>query len=101
MKRTSRLCCGPRAATLAAGALAAALLAATAQAADFGASLSALALQAHCDECHSLDAARIGPPFIAVAARRRAEGEAAVEPLAQKIIHGGAGNWGSIPMIPN
>jgi len=38
---------------------------------------------------------------VAVAARHRAEGAAAIEPLAQKIIHGGAGNWGSIPMIPN
>ncbi|HXR93077.1 MAG TPA: c-type cytochrome [Steroidobacteraceae bacterium] len=63
--------------------------------------LSPLALQKHCDECHAVDATRIGPPFIAVAIRHRAEGDAAVEPLAQKIIHGGAGNWGDIPMIPN
>src|SRR5690349_22455023 len=63
--------------------------------------LSELALRKHCDECHAVDATRIGPPFIAVAIRHRAEGEAAVEPLAQKIIHGGAGNWGDIPMIPN
>jgi cytochrome c len=62
---------------------------------------SELALQKHCDECHAVDAARIGPPFVAVAARHRAEGTAAVEPLAQKIIHGGGGNWGNIPMIPN
>jgi cytochrome c len=38
---------------------------------------------------------------MAVAIRHRAEGPAAVEALAQKIIHGGAGNWGDIPMIPN
>jgi len=63
--------------------------------------LSELALQKHCDECHAVDATRIGPPFIAVAIRHRAEGDAAIEPLAQKIIHGGAGNWGDIPMIPN
>ena len=63
--------------------------------------LSDLALQKHCDECHAVDATRIGPPFIAVAVRHRAEGDAAIEPLAQKIIHGGAGNWGDIPMIPN
>lgn len=63
--------------------------------------LSELAQQKHCDECHAVDATRIGPPFMAVAIRHRAEGEAAVEPLAQKIIHGGAGNWGDIPMIPN
>lgn len=63
--------------------------------------LSELALQQHCDECHAVDTTRIGPPFIAVAIRHRAEGDAAIEPLAQKIIHGGAGNWGNIPMIPN
>ena len=83
------------------GFLAAALVAGPVRAADAGVRLSELALQKHCDECHAVDVQRIGPPFIAVAARHRAEGEAAVEPLAQKIIHGGAGNWGSIPMIPN
>jgi cytochrome c len=62
---------------------------------------SKLAFEKHCDECHAVDAPRIGPPFIAVAARHRAEGAAAIEPLAQKIIHGGAGNWGVVPMIPN
>jgi cytochrome c len=63
--------------------------------------LSPLALEKHCDECHSVDVQRVGPPFIAVAVRHRAEGAAAIEPLAQKIIHGGAGNWGNVPMIPN
>jgi cytochrome c len=72
-----------------------------AHAAGSGAKLSDLALQKHCDECHAVDATRIGPPFVAVAARHRAEGAAAIEPLAQKIIDGGAGNWGNIPMIPN
>jgi cytochrome c len=96
--------CAPylaRTGIVAAFAVASALIEATAQAADSGAQLSELALQKHCDECHAVDAQRIGPPFSAVAARHRAEGAAAVEPLAQKIIHGGAGNWGNIPMIPN
>lgn len=73
----------------------------TAWADDSRSKLSELALQKHCDECHAVDSTRIGPPFIAVAIRHRAEGDAAIEPLAQKIIHGGAGNWGNIPMIPN
>jgi cytochrome c len=63
--------------------------------------LSPLALRNHCDECHTVAAARIGPPFVAVAARHRAEGAGAIEPLVQKIIHGGAGNWGNVPMVPN
>jgi cytochrome c len=65
------------------------------------AKLSKLAFDKHCDECHSVDAPRIGPPFVAVAALHRAEGPAAIEPLAQKIIHGGAGTWGVVPMVPN
>jgi cytochrome c len=79
----------------------ASLMNAGAHAAGSRANLSDLALQKHCDECHAVDATRIGPPFVAVAARHRAEGATAIEPLAQKIIHGGAGNWGNIPMIPN
>ncbi|HTY92918.1 MAG TPA: c-type cytochrome [Steroidobacteraceae bacterium] len=74
---------------------------AAASAADSRAKLPPLALQKHCDECHAVDAARIGPPFLAVAARHSAEGSSAIEPLVQKIIHGGAGNWGNVPMIPN
>jgi cytochrome c len=70
-------------------------------AADPPATLSKLAFEKHCDECHAVAAARIGPPFIAIASRHRAEGPAAIEPLTQKIIHGGAGNWGVVPMVPN
>ena len=63
--------------------------------------LSALAARQHCDECHALQEARIGPPFMALAARYTGDGEAAVNRLALKIINGGAGNWGTIPMVPN
>src|SRR5277367_5413980 len=63
--------------------------------------LSPLAAQQHCDECHAVREARIGPPFMAVAARYSADGNAAVNRLALKIIDGGAGNWGTIPMVPN
>lgn len=66
-----------------------------------GDGLSAQAAQQHCDECHALDELRIGPPLRAVAARYAPEGDAAVERLARKIISGGAGNWGSVPMEPN
>jgi len=63
--------------------------------------LSALAAHQHCDECHALKEARIGPPFLAVAARYSSDGDASVNRLALKIINGGAGNWGTIPMVPN
>ena len=63
--------------------------------------LSPLAAHQHCDECHAMKEARIGPPFLAVAARYATDRDAAVNRLALKIINGGAGNWGTIPMVPN
>jgi cytochrome c len=63
--------------------------------------LAPLAAKQHCDECHAIQEARIGPPFQAVALRYSAEGPAAEERLARKIINGGAGNWGNIPMVGN
>jgi cytochrome c len=63
--------------------------------------LSPLAAHHHCDECHAVREVRIGPPFVAVAARYAAERDAAVNRLALKIVNGGAGNWGTIPMVAN
>jgi cytochrome c len=70
-------------------------------AADPGQGLSPLAAKQHCDECHAIQEVRIGPPFQAVALRYSAEGPAAEERLARKIINGGAGSWGNIPMVGN
>jgi cytochrome c len=36
-----------------------------------------------------------------VAARYAAEQDATVNRLALKIVNGGAGNWGTIPMVAN
>ena len=72
-----------------------------ASAAQPGQQLSPLAAKQHCDECHAIQEVRIGPPFQAVARRYSNDGPAAEERLAQKIIHGGAGNWGNIPMVAN
>jgi len=63
--------------------------------------LPSLVAQHHCDECHALSDVRIGPPLIAIASRYSADGDAATERLARKIIAGGSGNWGNIPMVPN
>lgn len=82
-------------------ALATNLAGAVAIAADPGQGLSALAVKQHCDECHAIQEVRIGPPFQAVALRYSNEGPAAAERLARKIIYGGAGNWGNIPMVAN
>jgi len=63
--------------------------------------LAPLAAKQHCDECHAIQEARIGPPFQAVALRYSAAGPEVEERLARKIINGGAGNWGNIPMVAN
>jgi cytochrome c len=61
----------------------------------------ALANLKRCNACHALDEALLGPPYRAIAARHASDRELKVEALARKIIHGGAGNWGVVPMVPN
>lgn len=51
-----------------------------------------------CFACHALKAARIGPPYQAIAARYRSD-DGAAERLTRKIIDGGGGAWGPVPMI--
>ncbi|MCC6463413.1 MAG: ThuA domain-containing protein [Saprospiraceae bacterium] len=50
-----------------------------------------------CNACHAVDRQINGPSFQAVAARYR-KNEFAVRNLSQKIIKGGAGNWGQTVM---
>ena len=54
-----------------------------------------------CYACHQLDGASLGPPWRAIAARHGARRDVMVEVLAGKIIRGGGGNWGLVPMVPN
>ena len=55
-----------------------------------------------CNACHSVDETRLAPTFRQIAARyASAPHEDTAQLLAQKIIHGGAGNWGVVPMISN
>jgi cytochrome c len=87
--------------SIAAALLLAAPAAAPAVDAGLAQGLSPLAAHEHCDECHAVREARIGPAFVAVAARYAPDTDEAVNRLALKIINGGAGNWGTIPMVPN
>jgi cytochrome c len=52
-----------------------------------------------CIACHAVGETRIGPAYAAIAARYADADEHTIEVLAQKIRHGGAGNWGVVPMI--
>jgi cytochrome c len=54
-----------------------------------------------CNACHAVDEARIGPAFRAVALRYRDASPTTVDWLATKIVEGGAGAWGNVPMVSN
>jgi cytochrome c len=54
-----------------------------------------------CNACHAVDEVRIGPAFRTVALRYRDASPDTVRWLATKIIVGGAGSWGVVPMISN
>jgi len=54
-----------------------------------------------CYACHDMDKALIGPPYQAIAARHAGQKEVMEKVLATKIILGGGGNWGMVPMVPN
>ncbi|MEZ2334384.1 c-type cytochrome [Mucilaginibacter sp. RCC_168] len=55
---------------------------------------------ADCNTCHKVDTKIIGPAFQDVAAKYPAT-ETNIETLAKKVINGGKGNWGDIPMTPH
>jgi len=76
--------------------LTAASMAASAQ--DAGAALA----KAHrCYSCHDAVKALIGPPYQAIAARHAGDRAVMETVLAAKIVTGGGGNWGVVPMVPN
>ncbi|MDR1228089.1 MAG: c-type cytochrome [Azoarcus sp.] len=53
-----------------------------------------------CTACHKVDAKLIGPAYKEVAAKYAGQADA-VDKLAGKVISGGSGVWGPIPMTPN
>ena len=59
-----------------------------------------LAQDKNCLACHSVDNKVVGPGFKEVAAKY-AGNKAAAATLATKIIAGGSGVWGAIPMPAN
>ncbi len=75
-----------------------ALLAAPVMAQD---DVSALITTKRCAACHELSEPSLGPPWQAIAARHAARKDLMVDVLASKIVHGGGGNWGNVPMVPN
>jgi cytochrome c len=86
---------------LAAGAprpvVVAAAAAPAAVAADPAAAAQALARKHNCMACHGLDAKLVGPGLREVAKKYAGRADAA-DYLAQRIVAGGSGVWGPIPM---
>jgi cytochrome c len=62
---------------------------------------AALVSKAMCTACHQMDAASIGPTWRAIAARHAARKQLMTDALVSKVIHGGGGSWGLVPMVPN
>lgn len=56
--------------------------------------------QSDCLACHQVDQRVVGPSYVEVA-NKYPPTSANVNALATKIIKGGAGNWGQIPMSPH
>jgi cytochrome c len=60
----------------------------------------ALMDKSDCNACHAVDNKIVGPSFKDIAKKYKSD-KAAVAKLSEKIIKGGAGNWGEIPMAPH
>lgn len=60
----------------------------------------ALAKAKNCMACHAMDRKLVGPSYKDIA-KRYANNPKAVELMATKIIRGGSGVWGAIPMPAN
>lgn len=65
------------------------------------ADMDAMLKDKRCNACHDVEKALIGPPWKAIALRYQADRQQAVDALARKIVSGGGGAWGVVPMVPN
>lgn len=59
-----------------------------------------LAQSKNCMSCHQIDSKLVGPAYKDVAAKYAGQPDAAAR-LAQKVMKGGAGVWGPVPMPAN
>lgn len=60
-----------------------------------------LVAQSDCFTCHKVDEAYTGPTYRQVAEKYAAQAPGIIPELAGKIINGGTGVWGQVPMIPH
>jgi cytochrome c len=57
-----------------------------------------LIANSNCSTCHKEQEKLIGPAFADVAEKYKSAPSGIVDTLANKIIKGGSGNWGTVPM---
>jgi len=60
----------------------------------------ALATAKNCMACHAIDKKVVGPAYKDVAAKYKGD-KTAADKLATKVVKGGGGVWGAIPMPAN
>jgi cytochrome c len=61
----------------------------------------ALATKSDCFTCHKIDEVLVGPTYRSVANKYAGYSDTIVTHLANKIISGGTGVWGEVPMLPH
>lgn len=59
-----------------------------------------MASKKNCMACHAMDKKLVGPSYKDIAAKYAARKDA-VDVLSQKIVKGGSGTWGPVPMPAN
>lgn len=60
-----------------------------------------LVAQSDCLTCHKIDDKLIGPSYKEIALKYKDAPNDVVSALAEKIVKGGVGNWGNVPMTPH
>ena len=61
----------------------------------------AIEAKSDCATCHKINERLVGPSFKEIANKYAGADAAMVDSLAGKVISGGAGVWGQIPMTPH
>jgi cytochrome c len=59
-----------------------------------------LVAKSDCLTCHQVEQASTGPAYMAVAGKYP-DNDAVIDSLSKKVINGGSGNWGTVPMTPH
>lgn len=61
----------------------------------------AIEAKSDCATCHKINERVVGPSFKEIAEKYAGVDDAMIDSLAGKVISGGAGNWGQVPMTPH